>query len=921
MTSQEPSRLWPYLKAFASSIKIPGTDLTLGTLGDLQDHLADDEAQKQIREALDAILENQAAIVAELRALDAEIPEETISEERLSAAAAELAEAAYLRRVADKYLYSDFKGIEQLEKLVPLKLDDVFVDLRVRREGAGGERHEREAELIERLAAEEAAERGHAEERLTELDVARLRAGRSGKPEAIDKVLARPGGAVLLGGPGSGKTTLVKRLARSLALGPEVARKRYPDLPWCLPFVLPVSVFDVQADGRTILELVRDRLAEVGGRALVAAFEGRRSAGECLVLLDGLDEVADTGRRIGCARAAGELVREAGRNRVLVTSRPVGYSICRLSVPAEHVVLEAFGSGDVETFVRQWHLAYDRAVHPESPDPAAAKTLAEELNADIRSNPRVESLATNPLMLTIIALIKQQNVTLPERRVGLYEIALNTLIRSWNKARSLANRPVGEDLSAVETKKIWAAVAYWMHSERSTGTCHRQQLQAKLVDVLIDFEYRELEAETIAESYIEAAAERAGLLEERGADVFAFMHQTFQEYLAARHLWLSRPRAKAIERVLAVTGDPRWHEVVRLTAGFVGVIQEDDEMVTELVEAVLEQEDPLEPYLCGNLRLAASCVADDVRVASRVAGEVVVRICERLRALPYWPVVERLAANLEEMRSYCPNSQALRALRELRRDGRWQVRQEAARMLSRSAADDPLVVPALSELLKDGDENVRAHAALGLWRSRERDDGLLKPILRANSCARMPQAAVRGLAQRLVPLLESEDAEVQLSAAEVLGNWGPHAETVPALVKLLESEEAAVRLRAAEVLGNWGPQAEAVPALVKLLESEEAWVRFRAAEVLGNWGRDVDATVAVLAGLVTETRPLLQFFERKEPGRPGGETARLLAAIVEPHGDDSEPIRLRRRIVFDWLWQASQGTDHSVVPRKGGGEA
>jgi len=589
VTSRQPSRFWPYIKTIAKAVKIPGTELTLGSLADLQDDLAEqqlgaDEALQETRDALERLFDHLDATADVLRKIDGKLTADDLTE-----AAAELAEAAYLRSVADQYLYSDFKGIEQLEKLVPLHLDDVFVNLRVRRERGAAERGEREAELLDRMLAAEGRDRDLTEQRLAELDVTRLAAGKRGDaPEPIDRVL-RQAGTVLLGGPGSGKTTLVKRLARSLALGPETARERYPDLPWCFPVVLPVAVYDDRGDGRALDVFVKSRLHDLGGRALAAAFDRRWDAGEVLVLLDGLDEVADAGRRVACARAAGELVRGAGRNRVLMTSRPVGYGICRLSVPAEHVVLEPFGPDDVAAFVRQWHLAYDRAVHPERPDPASAARAADEMLADVHGNPRVESLASNPLMLTIIALIKQQNVTLPERRVGLYEIALNTLIRSWNKARSLANRPIGEDLSAEETKKVWAAVAHWMHGERSTGTVHGAQLQQKLVDVLIDFGYPEHESEQTAESYVRTAAERAGLLEERGTNVFAFMHQTFQEYLAARHLWLSRPRPKAIERVLAVAGDPRWHEVVRLTAGFVGVVQEDDEMVTELVKAIAEE--------------------------------------------------------------------------------------------------------------------------------------------------------------------------------------------------------------------------------------------------------------------------------------------------------------------------------------------
>src|SRR5271157_4226856 len=465
-----------------------------------------------------------------------------------------------------------------------------------------------------------------------------------------------------------------------------------------------------------LFQYIEHRLDDVGGNPLVRAFRNRWGEGECLILLDGLDEISDTSRRIGAARHVDGFVQQAGGNHVLITSRPIGYSICRISVPIEHVILRPFSPEDISTFVRKWYVAYDRAIHPDRPDPLQAEAEAKALYSEIQANPRVQSLATNPLMLTIIALIKHQNVTLPERRVQFYEMALNTLMRSWNKARSLSNRPIGEDLSAEESKKVWGAVADWMHREKSTGTCSAQQLQARLVEILREFNpsLDDLKAEQIADSYITSAKERSGLLEARGATTYAFMHQTFQEYLAARHL--VKPHSRAIDRAKEVARNPRWHEVIRLAAGFIGVIQEDDDMATEFVVALAKEEsDPLEPYLRNTLRLAASCIADDIRIRRDGVDLVINKLCNSVNTA-YPPLVDALAKSLASMRTIVPGPEAVRALKALVKHDSWQVRMEVARMLGRVANRDHEVIDRLRDLIGDPDRDVQAVAALGLWK-------------------------------------------------------------------------------------------------------------------------------------------------------------------------------------------------------------
>ena len=98
----------------------------------------------------------------------------------------------------------------------------------------------------------------------------------------------------------------------------------------------------------------------------------------------------------------------------------------------------------------------------------------------MRANPSVRRLAANPLLLTILALMKRQGVTLPERRVELYEQYVRTLLSSWNRARGLG-RPPARDLDVVQTVRVLAPLALWMHeTSPGVGLVKRGEMRRKL---------------------------------------------------------------------------------------------------------------------------------------------------------------------------------------------------------------------------------------------------------------------------------------------------------------------------------------------------------------------------------------------------------------------------------------------------------
>ena len=190
----------------------------------------------------------------------------------------------------------------------------------------------------------------------------------------------------------------------------------------------------------------------------------------------------------------------------------------------------------------------------------------------------------------------------------LYEIAAKTLIESWRQAQVGIPNALLAELGEETIIQIMAPLAYWLHEKRPGGTAPFEEWSERLVGILEE-RFEEDEAEAIAGRFLHHARYHAGLLAERGVGEFGFFHLTFEEYLAAREIARQR-EDKRREMLHKHWEDPRWHEVILLTAGQLGIIESRQDDVGHYIIELLHKE-PVDPENVGRqVILAGRAVAD-----------------------------------------------------------------------------------------------------------------------------------------------------------------------------------------------------------------------------------------------------------------------------------------------------------------------
>ncbi|MGD9100726.1 MAG: transcriptional regulator, partial [Anaerolineae bacterium] len=263
----------------------------------------------------------------------------------------------------------------------------------------------------------------------------------------------------------------------TLTLAAGSKRRKQANAPDKLPLLLflrdhakaigdqgPETAAEAQGEpALTLAQAVRDSLAKTLGPSAPAGwFEGQLERGRCLVMLDGLDEVADLETRQRVVKWVERQMVAYARNRFIITSRPHGY---RSNPLGRVAVLEVqpFTRKQVQRFVHNWYLA-NEVMSSQKDDPGVhmkAREGAEDLLRRVRNTPALSDLSVNPLLLTMISTVHRYRSALPGRRVELYAEICEVFLGKRQEARGLTL-----DLTPAQKQRVLQPLAYHVMCEQ-----------------------------------------------------------------------------------------------------------------------------------------------------------------------------------------------------------------------------------------------------------------------------------------------------------------------------------------------------------------------------------------------------------------------------------------------------------------------
>lgn len=334
-------------------------------------------------------------------------------------------------------------------------------------------------------------------------------------PRRVSDLASLKDHVVLLGDPGAGKTTSLKRIALDL-----LKQFRSNGFEASPPLLIRLRDLDPTTSildailGNLGIRLTIDPKLEVGERQVIRQQLAAKSLDilRPTVLVDGLDEIHPDLRATVVSTLA-RLILATSKCRFLLTCRIADYNY---SLPGTTTLfLSALSPVQIRKFAVKW-----LGVH-----------AASEFIDKVRRTPYAGAEVV-PLRLAHLCAIYERTGTIPDKPRTVYRKIVRLMLEEWDEQRLIKRYSRYANFEVDRKQEFLEAVAFHIGLTGEGPSFSDALLNEVFKKIHLDFGLPVGEAEKV----VEEIESHTGLIVELGWDSYEFAHKSLMEYLAGSYI-------------------------------------------------------------------------------------------------------------------------------------------------------------------------------------------------------------------------------------------------------------------------------------------------------------------------------------------------------------------------------------------------
>ena len=325
---------------------------------------------------------------------------------------------------------------------------------------------------------------------------------------------------VILGSPGIGKTSILKKHILSLL--------NKNDSYFPIFFLLSeFGIFINQNPHQSLINYFNKKYHNLGfsNNFILSHLE----SGNCIVMCDGLDEVFDIKLRKLIVQKIEEFSsRYAKNNKIIITSRLNNYNESIIT-GFEHYFINRLNKDQILEYLGKWHNLIRDSNLNKLKDNSEIDAIKDQLKVKIQTDKSILELSRIPLFLSLLCLLYSYNVT-PNKKIDLYENYLNLLFRvlDENKLLDRKEHPIGQH----QLRRVVENIANWFY-EYDFTKCTEYEIKEFLKTEFLKMKVDDNLLDDYVDAFLKIVGERTGLFIESNYNEYSFIHFSFMDYLVA----------------------------------------------------------------------------------------------------------------------------------------------------------------------------------------------------------------------------------------------------------------------------------------------------------------------------------------------------------------------------------------------------